>query len=1229
MELRLKPIAASLSPAMKALRPGRVEFDRFATALNLYLSRINERETEENHKTHLIDVFKAILPPHYLVEPHERIDFVIRAGDMTTPPVVLVETKTQRNRAEMISERDINRKALHEAVLYYMRERERGNVAIAHIIICSTFEFYVFEAKQFERAFYGNPRFRKLFVDWAEGRSSDATTDFFYRQIAFPFIMSSDVQLEATYLDVRQSGERTLLGIYKVLSPQNLVKDLVANDSNALNKDFYDELLYIVGLEEVREGAKKLIRRRRPATRRAGSLLELALAELEQSDALNDPELILQYGSMREERSYTIALELCLTWVNRLLFLKLLEAQLVSFHQDPQSYEFLNERSVRDFGDLANLFFLVLAREHDERPERVKRYENVPYLNSSLFERTPLEYILNIGTLSNQETIVPYSKTVLREGTARVHNSALSSLSYVLRFLAAYDFGSVAGGEIRENNKNLISASVLGLIFEKINGYQDGAVFTPGLITMNMSRRVIEAAAIDAFKAEFPEWNVASVVDISNHIVDRSREAILRMNRVIDRLKICDPAVGSGHFLVSCLNELISLKSRLGILADRDGGRLVDYEVFVDNDELVVVQAESNEIFSYRVPADGISPRVQHIQQSLFEEKRKLIENCLFGVDINRNSVRICQLRLWIELLKNAFYRADGTLETLPNIDINIKVGDSLLSRFPLEQSLSSAFRAARLTVRDYRDLVDEYKNTRDKAIKRQLEGRLGAVKERFQEEALGRLTRSINAEIAALRAREAQLGLFEISEQEEDARNAQLDTARAAIARLEQRLQTELRRRTFLSALEWRFEFPEILSPRGEFEGFDIVIGNPPYGVSVTGERREIITQSVGKVPDFEIYYMFLNQGRRLLKPGGRLTFIIPNMILSNVYAKTYRLNLLGEWSEVEIDDLTDFRVFSDAVVHNVIVTAKKGSGRPGVLFRKTGQSASISEYLDQDQEIASAELLAESNRNWGLVFRLDSETAAAVLRTRADTVPLKAIFSEVSQGLIAYDQYQGQDQETIQGRVFHKDHETETTSHWINGEDVRRFSLKWNGKDYLEYCDELANPRQPKFFQEPRVLVREITNPRIYAAYTTEVAYNDPAIINILASNDERFSLQALEAILNSQLATFYHFNSSPKATKGSFPKILVDDIREFPLPNPDLHSEQLRAIDSLGSEIRSVIGDETKAAELAELEDALDETIYELYGLDEEAVALIKKLFASNPSLIEVGPTEPALS
>jgi hypothetical protein len=359
----------------------------------------------------------------------------------------------------------------------------------------------------------------------------------------------------------------------------------------------------------------------------------------------------------------------------------------------------------------------------------------------------------------------------------------------------------------------------------------------------------------------------------------------------------------------------------------------------------------------------------------------------------------------------------------------------------------------------------------------------------------------------------------------------------------------------------------------------------------------------------------MFLNQSRRLLKQGGRLAFIIPNMILSNVYARSYRLNLLSEWSELEIDDLTAYRVFSDAVVHNIIISGKKGSGRSGILFRKTGQRLTISDYLAQPQELATSELLTQNNRNWGLVFRLDSEAAAVVLRVQTGTVPLRSLFLEVSQGLIAYDQYQGQDQATIQGRVFHKDHETGITSHWINGEDVRRFSMRWNGRDYLEYSDALANPRQPKFFREPRVLVREITNPRLYAAYTEEVAYNDPAIINILSSHDPRFSLQALEGILNSKLATFYHFNSSPKANKGAFPKILVDDIREFPLPDPDHHAEALRVIGALASRISEAVTSTGAADELAELEALLDDAVYAIYCIDEGSIELVESLFASD--------------
>ena len=1216
LDLTLRSIAASLSPAVKALRPSRVEFRQFSEALERYLERIDEKEFEENHKTHLMDVLKQLYPVDVLIEQQERIDLVIRERGKETDPVVLFEVKAQRNRSEMISKSELNRKALQEAALYYMRERSRGNVSIQNVVICSTYEFYIFQAKEFERNFFSNVDFKKLFVDWSCGRTADKTTEFFYQHIAQPFIASSDAQLVATYFDIRElRSERDRILLFKALGPHNITRAFVANDSNTLNKSFYDELLFIVGLEEA-AGAKRVIRRRAAPRRADGSLLELTLAELKHSDAINDADLIHRYGADNEARAYAIALELCLTWTNRLLFLKLLEAQLVRFHGGRSDLEFLRDELIADFSELSGLFFQVLAVEQGERTALMERFKDVPYLNSSLFERTSLERALDISALSNRQKIRPFAKTVLRDVAGRKLSEPISPLTYLFRFLGAYDFGAVAGGELRDSSKGLINAAVLGLIFEKINGHADGAVFTPGSITMHMSRRVIERAAMDAFQREFPEWTLASVADIKNHIVDRSSAALLRYNRVIDGLTICDPAVGSGHFLVSCLNELVALKSRIGILADHEGGRITEFHIEVDNDELIVTRSGTNELFAYQVSEAGASPSSQQIQETLFTEKRKLIENCLFGVDINRNSVKICQLRLWIELLKSAYYRDNGRgpLETLPNIDINIKHGDSLLSRFALDQSLSSAFRSAGLTVREYRDLVEAYKGARDKDAKRALESRIGGVKQRFQAEALDKLSRSINAEIATLRAREAQLGLFDGGVDDEK-RQRELEKARASIARLEERRDAEARRKTFLNALEWRFEFPEVLSPKGDFEGFDVVIGNPPYGVPVRGERREIFTKLLGKVPDFEIYYLFLNQARRLLKADGHLSFIIPHGLLFNVFAKTYRLNLLAEWSDVEFDDLTEFRVFSEAVVRNIIFTARKSAGADSVRFRKTGQSGTILDYLSSDQTEVSSEILREQARNWALVFRLDPEVARLISEIQENTMPLSALFPDVSQGLIAYDAHQGQDEATIKNRIYHKDHATERTSRWINGEDVRPFRMRWNGRDYVEYGPHLANPRQKKYFTQPRVLVREITNPTIYAAYTEEEAYNDPAVINILEAPDSRFELRALEGILNSKLATYYHFNTSPKATRGEFPKILIDDIRQFPLPDPDRSADILSRIREISDQIRAFDLGSPQSSDESALRAELDAVVFSLYGLERAAVALIEGVFASS--------------
>ena len=325
---------------------------------------------------------------------------------------------------------------------------------------------------------------------------------------------------------------------------------------------------------------------------------------------------------------------------------------------------------------------------------------------------------LFISNLKDDKTIPVISSTVLKNEQGKKRTGNLTTLEYLFEFLNAYDFSSEGSEEIQEDNKTLINASVLGLIFEKINGYKDGSFFTPGFITMYMCRETIRKAVVQKFN-ETKKWNCINIEELYDKIEDR-KEA----NEIVNSIKICDPAVGSGHFLVSALNEMIAVKNDLKILQDRDGKRLKEYQVEVVNDELIVTD-EEGELFEYN-PTNKES---QRIQETLFHEKQTIIENCLFGVDINSNSVKICRLRLWIELLKNAYYKNATELETLPNIDINIKCGNSLVSRFAIDADLKQALKKSKWTIDSYRIAVDTYRNAESKEQKREMERLIADIK--------------------------------------------------------------------------------------------------------------------------------------------------------------------------------------------------------------------------------------------------------------------------------------------------------------------------------------------------------------------------------------------------------------------------------------------------------------------------------------------------------------------
>ena len=451
--------------------------------------------------------------------------------------------------------------------MYYLRERiEHHNNDIKYLVITNIYEWFVFDAPEFERLFFKNSTLIKEYKAWVAKQKVSTNNDLFYNEIAKPFIASASTEeIEFTYFDIREfekplrdsdkNNDNKLIPLFKILSPTHLLKLSFSNDSNTLDKGFYNELLYIIGLEEVKEGNRKLIRRRQQGKRNDGSLLENTIVQLDTENCLHKVSNRQSYGETSEEQIFSVALELCITWINRILFLKLLEAQLLKYHNGNGNYRFLNYKTISQYDELYKLFFQVLARKQQERIERVKvKYKHIPYLNSSLFDITALEdQTIRINMLDDAAEMPLLQTTVLKDDKKKVVSQRLNTLQYLFDFLNAYDFASEGSEEIQEERKTLINASVLGLIFEKINGYKDGSIFTPGFITMYMCRQSIRQAVVNKFKEKY-SWKAETFEDLHNYISDdRSAKAIKEYNALINSLTICDPAVGSGHFLSFCI----------------------------------------------------------------------------------------------------------------------------------------------------------------------------------------------------------------------------------------------------------------------------------------------------------------------------------------------------------------------------------------------------------------------------------------------------------------------------------------------------------------------------------------------------------------------------------------------------------------------------------------------------------------------------------------------------
>ena len=551
MSQRIEPKDA-LNKAYRKQKPLKDNIEQFTTNLRKLLESVKhserKNESEENFKNLLADFLKdTYYKDRYHINTFSRTDLVIHNDKSAKSTVgILLEAKRPNNKTDMVTEGNLNAKALHELLLYYFRQKDEGNNDLKYCIITNVYEWYIFNAAEFYREFQQDKALKKEYAAWRDGQKEGKKTDYFYQNIAAPFITKKQENLRYTYFDLRDyeailSGDKSTdskraILLYKLLSPEHLLKESFANDSNSLDRKFYNELLHIIGLTEIKQKGKKLIERKEAGERNNGSLLENAISVLNAEGLIRRLPKTEQYGDTGEEQLFGVALELTITWLNRILFLKLLEAQLITYHRS-REYAFLNETKVPSFDELNSLFFKVLAKPVAERTESVKDYfGKVPYLNSSLFEPTELEYdTLRISNLEDRHTLPIYRQTVLKDAQGKVlKDTSLSTLEYLFRFLDAYDFSAEGGEEVQQENKTLINASVLGLIFEKINGYKDGSFFTPGFVTMYMSRETIRRAVVQKFNEAF-QLELSSFAEVKNfssrtftsEFVQQANEAII------------------------------------------------------------------------------------------------------------------------------------------------------------------------------------------------------------------------------------------------------------------------------------------------------------------------------------------------------------------------------------------------------------------------------------------------------------------------------------------------------------------------------------------------------------------------------------------------------------------------------------------------------------------------------------------------------------------------------
>lgn len=1233
--------------------PKKETIENFEKEINSLLENAKRQDGEEFQKSKINKFLKNTYG--YKCNTYEKVDSAIYVDGKAW---VLIEAKALNNRNEFPKDRENPlSKAFCQMVFYFLKEIEKNN-SLKHAIICNAHEFFLFDCKDllFLKEYKRITDFHK---DCAKKEGTDPSTKRFYSDLEEYLKKDFEGELRYTHFNLSSYDSKELPLIYQVLSHEALLKQKKTLDANTLNKDFYEELLYILGLEEQNEKGKILIK----PSRTQNSL----------SDALKK-----EYNNLDDEE----VMALLIAWNNRILFLRLLESLLISFEHFEKP--FLTIENFTDFNALNTLFFEVLAKKNNERSKKeIKENEilwKIPYLNSSLFDKTPLESKGHEIRLLKNEPLEIYPKSIFKKDKDYQEKKDFSLLEYLFEFLHVYKF-TTTPEDIKDHKdtseSRLINPSVLGLVFEKLNGYKEGSFYTPSFITSYMCSESITPIVLDKFNQKY-NIECEDLKELKNYLKNSYKEDERKEYlQVLLTLRICDPAVGSGHFLVSALNEMVRIAYELGLIATLPLNATLELE----NDEILI--KISNKSFIYTRPSSE-KEQSHHIQKELFELKKSIIENCLFGVDINPNSCEITKLRLWIELLKYSYYifeegKNTNALETLPNIDINIKCGNSLIFNFPLNSKLTIGqtlefSKNLKAEIKEYKNSVMFYKEgLGEKAKILQNIAKLKSLIINYfieQHQAKRHLKESLKAFIS-----EYGDGIFDIStafgmEMLKIARHKDNNykfiptltkkqpspigvEANRLLIKIKECYET-LENLKNSKTLEWCFEFPEVLDDEGDFLGFDCIIGNPPY---IRQEQIKDLKPLLQKqYRDFynstaDIYTYFFALSYRLLKDKGFNAFITSNKYARAKYGTKLRELLLKKTTIVSYMELNALKVFESAAVDTSIMS----------FIKQTPPKESGFDYYeptpDDKNDLKNARSLPMKQNALSTESFIFANATLLDLRDKIESVgtPLKDWDIQIYRGILtgANEAFiiPTEKREEILNACKTQEERDRTEAlikPILRGKDIKRYSYEWAGewvinthngytsnlkfkippvdiekypalKSHLDShwdmiatrCDQgdtpyhLRNCAYLEDFEKEKIVYPCIMAKEPCFVYE-EKGFYAPAPANIITG--DKIEIKYITALLNSKC--IYFAMRKFYMGGGIEGELKTNNLEKIPIPKITPQNQKLADKITDGAKAILEAKEKDPKANTQKLEKEIDALVYQLYNLTDEEIKIIEE-------------------